>query len=500
MASCKSKYNHHLQQRQSTGILYGMDTNTMDQTIDNEELCTTGSNHAVITWVTPGRAADTTVYVGENPISLAKLTLASDTAFHRAEVPNLKPSTRYWYRVESNGARGSLNSFRTLPRPCGKYLFSFAIFSDSHVAFGDPIGDIREIYLGKLVEYSGDLLTQCILDSKRRNIDLAVITGDLTDSASQLQYIKLRKQLLPCFGDTPYLLCIGNHDKYEKKSGIGEQGFLNYIAGREKTYASRIFREHQFLLIDSCTKNNNWGYIEPAQMQWVESMLRKNIGRPSYLFLHHPNNGLDVWFGIKNYKEFRETIKPFPNVCGIFCGHIHRNKVTTNQLITGNLPYVQLPSTVQYPCAYAVARVYEKGFEYNSYKTSRLDLSEMSREKFILKNGGKAVFAWYSFGSIGDRSFSYFNGRLHRPKQYELSVTAGHAKAMELYRNAQIHDGASLAPAAEAGKSKVILGRYESAHLANQAYRRIYSRYNIKSRIIKEGIYETPKEVDQHAD
>jgi len=477
-----------------------MSKKTINLTINNEELCTAGSNHAVITWVTPEQAADTTVYMGKNQTSLIKLTLASDTVFHRVEVSNLKPSTRYWYQVESNGMRGSLNSFKTLPRPCGKYLFSFAIFSDTHVAFGDPIGDIREIYLGKLVEYSSDLLVQSILDSKRRNIDLAVITGDLTDSASQLQYMGLREQLLPCFGDTPYLLCIGNHDKYIKKSGIGEQGFLDCVADREKTHANRIFREHQFLLIDSCTKNNNWGYIEPAQMQWIESMLRKNIDRPSYLFLHHPSNGLDVWFGIKNYKEFRETIKSFPNVHGVFCGHMHRNKVTANRLITGNLPYVQIPATVQYPCAYAITRVYEKGFEYNSYKISRLDLSEMSRERFILKNRGKAVFAWYGFGGIGDRSFSYFNGRLHHSKQYELSVTASHSKAVEIYRRAQIYDGASLAPAAEAGKSKVILGRHESLYIADQAHRQIFSRYNIKSRIIKEGSYETPKEVDQHVE
>lgn len=444
--------------------------------IINEELCTVGNDHAVITWVTPKRIANTTIYIGEDPVRLNKNTFLSNTEFHWVEVFNLQPSTRYWYRVESNGAKGPLNSFTTLPKPEGKYLFSYALFSDIHISCGDSTADINEIYFGKLVEYSSPLLIQCILDSKRRNIDLAVITGDLTDSASQIQYLVLRDQLLPYFGDTPYLLCIGNHDKYLKESGMGEQGFLNYVAKRENTYTSIIFRDYNFLLIDSCRQEDNWGYIAPDQMQWLENMLRKSRGRPSYLFLHHPCNGLDVWFGIKNYREFLKTIRPFPDVQGVFSGHIHRNKVTTNRLMTGNLPYVEVPATVQFPCAYAVVRVYENGFEYNSYKVSRLDWSEMSRERFILKNGGKAIFTWYGFGGIDDRSFSYFNGRLYRPKQYELSVTVDHKRAIELYEQAQSFDGASLAPAAHISKFKVILGRYESLHLA-QSHRHKFSHY-----------------------
>ena len=463
--------------------------------IKNEELCTVGSDHAVITWTTPGWPANTTVYIGKEQKQLIKHTFASNTEFHKAEVYGLKPSRRYWYQVESNGARGPLNSFNTLPKPKGKYLFSFAVFSDTHISCGDSVGDINEIYFGKLVEYSSILLAQCILDSKRRNIDLAVVTGDLTDSASRLQYLELRNRLLPYFGGIPCLLCIGNHDKYMKDHSIGEQGFLKYVAAREKSYTSLTFRGCRFFLIDSCRQNENRGYIDPAQMQWLESMLKKSGNQPSYLFLHHPCNGTDVWFGVKNHKEFKEIIKPFSSVQGIFSGHMHSNKVTTNRIMTGNRPYVEVPATVQFPCAYAVVRVYKNGFEYNSYKVSRLDLSEMSRERFIFKNGGNALLTWYSFGGIGDRSFSYFDNRLFRPKQYELSVTTDHTNAVELYKYAQSFDGAGLVPAAKAGKSKVILGRYESPLQTARAYRQIFSRYGVKACIIKEGSYELPKEI-----
>jgi Icc protein len=457
--------------------------------IVNEELCTVGSQQAVITWVTPQQPADTSMYLGEDPKQLKKHTFALDREFHYCELYNLKPSTRYWYHVESNGVKGPLSSFMTLPKPQGKYLFSFAIITDAHINYGEVAEDINEIYLGKLVDHANTLLTQCILDSRSRNIDLAVITGDLTDTASSLQYLGLKNQLLPYFGDTPYLLCPGNHDKFTKNGGLGEQGFLNYLAGGKTTYTSTVFKDYLFLLLDSCRQDDNWGYIDPGQLEWLKSVLTENKGRPAFLFMHHPCNGPDLWFGIKNSRELLKTIKPFPNIQGVFCGHVHRNFVTTNRLMTGRRPYVEVPATVQFPCGYAIVRVYENGFEYNSYKISRLDLSELSRERFILKKSGKTILTRYCMGRTGDRSFSYFNDQLYRPRQYEVSVTLDNMKAFGLYEKARSIDGASLIPAFDVNKSKIILGRYDSLQLTIQSFRQRFSRYGVLPRIIEEDRY-----------
>lgn len=454
--------------------------------ITNEELYTVGSRHAVITWVTPRQFTDTSIYIGEDKNNLVKHNFALGTEFHYAEMFNLKPSTRYWYQAESNGVKGSLNSFSTLPRPEGKYLFSFAVISDTHINYGESTEDINEIYFGKLVDYANPLLLQCIQDSKSRHIDLAVITGDLTDSAGRHQYLGLRDELLPYFGGTPYLIGIGNHDKYTKNSGLGENGFLNILVNREKTYTSMLFKDYLFLLIDSCKHDDNWGYIDPVQMQWLENILAANKGRPAFLFLHHPCNGPDLWFGIKNHKEFLKAIRSFPDIQSIFCGHMHRCHVTTNRFLTGNRPYVEVPATIQFPCAYAIVRVYEDGFEYNSYKISRLDLSEMSREQFILKNGGKEILSRYCLSRIGDRNFSYYKNRLFRPRQYELSVTAENTRAMELYEKARSFSGASLIPAYETNKSKIILGRYDSLQLLVQSLEKRYLSHGLKFQITEE--------------
>lgn len=457
--------------------------------IVNEELCTVGSQQAVITWVTPQQRTDSSMYLGEDPKQLKKQTFAWDREFHYIEMYGLKPSTRYWYQVESNGVKGPLSSFTTLPKPPGQHLFSFAIITDTHINYGEVAEDINETYLGKLVDHANTLLTQCILDSKSRHIDLAILPGDLTDTAGSLQYLGLKNQLLPYFGNTPYLLCPGNHDKYTKNDGLGEQGFLDYLAGGKKTYTSTVFKDYLFLLLDSCRQDDNWGYLAPDQLEWLKSTLTENIGRPAFLFLHHPCNGPDLWFGIKNHREFLKMIKFFPDIQGVFCGHIHRNLVTTNRLMTGRRPYVEVPATVQFPCGYAIVQVYENGFQYNSYKVSRLDLSELSRERFILKRGGKAILTRYCMGRIGDRSFSYFNDQLYRPRQYEVSVTLDNMKAFGLYEKARSIDGASLIPAYDANKSKIILGRYDTLHLTMQSFRQKHSRYGGLTRIIEEAGY-----------
>jgi hypothetical protein len=110
----------------------------------------------------------------------------------------------------------------------------------------------------------------------------------------------------------------------------------------------------------------------------------------------------------------------------------------------------------------------------------------MSRERFILKKGGKAVLARYCLGRIGDRSFSYFNNRLFRPKQYELSVTAENTKAMKIYEKARSHDGASLIPAYETNKTKVIFGRFDSLQLIAQLLEQRYLLHGLTFQITEE--------------
>jgi len=457
-----------------------------DIVISNEELCTVGSDHAVISWVTSAPCSAVTVYIGENPARMTGFGTVSNSRYHQVELTGLKPDTVYWYQVTSGRAKGSLNSFRTLPAGGGKQLFKFAVISDAHVPAGSIFNDVNKIYLGKLTEYADVLLVRSIRDVKKRGVDLVVFTGDLTDTATRRQYRELRYRLLPHLGGTPFCLCPGNHDKFTRYGGVGEEGFYEYLSGRRPAWREFFFREHQFLLLDSCRPDDNWGFMGEDQLQWLEQRLHAGGGRPAFIFLHHPSHGFDLWFGLKNHRDLLNIIKKFPAVRGVFCGHMHRSKVTRYRAATGDVPFVEVPATVQYPCACAVVKVCENGFEYNAYKLTRPDLSEKSRERFILKNGGRAVFTRYSFGGLGDRSFAFYGGVLYRPRLYELSVTFEHEKAVALYERLRLDEGASLAPA-EAGRTRVVLGRFATVQAAFRARRRKFSLYQVKARIVEEG-------------
>ena len=460
--------------------------------ISNEELCTIGSDHAVVTWVTSRPCPRVTVRIGEDPTRLAGVTVMSDSEYHSVELTGLQPATRYWYQVESAGARGSLSCFQTLPAPEGKYLFSFGIITDAHVSAEHTFNDPNRLFLGKLSEHADVLLTQAILDAQERKVDLVVFTGDLTDTGDRSQYLQVRDEVLPSLGRTPYLLCIGNHDKFTRYGGVGERGFYEYLAVRERGYQSTGFKGYNFVLLDACLENDNLGYLDAAQLEWLEGTLRESGGRPAFVFLHHPANGFDLWFGLRNGQDLTRLIGRFPCVQGVFCGHMHRAKITTDRPDKGDLPYVEVPATVQYPCAYAVVRVYEKGYEYNSYKVSRLDLSELSRDRFILKSGGQAVFTWYSLGGLGDRCFSYSNGLLQRPELYELSITLNQARALRFYQQTQATGGSSLAPV-NAGTTRVVLGRFSCLGLAQRAHREKAALYGVHAAISDATIKRTPR-------
>jgi hypothetical protein len=90
------------EEKQSRGVPGLYDALTGWKTvIANEEFCTAGSDHAVVTWVTPGQKTDTSIYVGNTPANMVRYTFGQESEYHYAEIPGLKPSTRYWYQLSS---------------------------------------------------------------------------------------------------------------------------------------------------------------------------------------------------------------------------------------------------------------------------------------------------------------------------------------------------------------------------------------------------------------
>jgi predicted phosphodiesterase len=75
-------------------------------------------------------AADSEVNWGETPDCVNTESIADTTRMHVVKLSGLKPETTYYYRIRSNKIHGSINTFRTAPKP--ETPFKFAVWGDSH--------------------------------------------------------------------------------------------------------------------------------------------------------------------------------------------------------------------------------------------------------------------------------------------------------------------------------------------------------------------------------
>ncbi|MEW5762734.1 MAG: hypothetical protein AB1776_06000, partial [Bacillota bacterium] len=233
-------------------------------------------------------------------------------------------------------------------------------------------------------------------------------------------------------------------------------------------------------------RDANRGRLDAVQLAWLEHALRQDPGSPAFLLLHHPAGGPDLWRGLANPGALWRVIRGFPAIQGVFSGHVHRCLVTSG--IPAGTPHVELPATMQFPCGYGFVRVYEKGFTYNAYKVKRLDLVAASREAVRFGTVGQALYASYAAGGVGDRNLTRtLEGRTHRPAFLEVSAVLRPREARELFARVQPYPGAAVFPAAQEGRERVVLGRYESWTEADGLRRTLASQLGLRASISPEG-------------
>jgi Calcineurin-like phosphoesterase len=118
--------------------------------------------------------------------------------------------------------------------------------------------------------------------------------------------------------DAPYYQIPGNHDTHSKQA--------------RKIYGRRFGRFHQsfdyqdchFVLLDN-TERERWGYLGPAQLEWLRTDLQQTRARSVFVFLHFP-----VWeperITPEYYEFWAQTLHPLfkqSRVRAVFAGHYH---------------------------------------------------------------------------------------------------------------------------------------------------------------------------------
>ena len=165
------------------------------------------------------------------------------------------------------------------------------------------------------------------------SIDVAIVTGDLTDSGQIEEYKEFDKILSSL--QMPWFVIPGNHD-----NNLNLMKFFNkhdYLPRNEK-YCNYVIDKYPFTLmgLDTTVPGENYGELCDESLRWLELNLKRYSKKPTFLFMHHHPfltgiYGMDNQ-NLKNSFEFFEILKLHPQVKHIACGHVHR---ATETVING---------------------------------------------------------------------------------------------------------------------------------------------------------------------
>ncbi len=379
--------------------------------VSEPELVTVSEQEAVFTWVTDARSNSFIHFETQSHEEILDVS-GVPTRYHYAVIGGLVPDTIYTYRLRSGDmfapvTERSPGVFRTLPRPPGEFLFDFATINDTHV--GEEIAGLICI-AGKCLgdgfaspwpEHPYWRFTNEAACAAINEIGPAFVIhkGDVSSEFQKQEFVTA-KAIFDSL-HMSYHVIRGNHDRPTER---GDDYFKETFA-LESTYRFFTYMEHVFILLDSVEPHTGLPHIDDQQLQWLADVLASFPRHKVFIFLHHPVTDAARFWSLVPSERLRlvELIARHGNVVGVFSGHSHRACVTADPM-TGMLPFVETPSTKEYPGGFAYYRVHSGGYIQTFYRTS----CEHCLPWFELTKGEYWGLApRILFGRIQDRNFVY---------------------------------------------------------------------------------------------
>jgi len=413
-------------------------------TITRVELVTVTDTTAVLTWET-SEPADTVVRYGTQGNRLDRTAAPGGPPgrYHYCEITGLRPGTQYSFLCQSGTAQAGAGPrepgrFTTLVPPPGRELFSFATMTDLHVG---QQRTARLVLHGKVISEGvrwreADVplwrlaVGASIDEINARRPAFTVIKGDITEGLSAEEFPAARDLLGRL--KSPYYVVRGNHDAlnpFLRTFGLAQSwyGFdregVHFVVLDTEPLAEAgdpvLDRELTWLAKDLMEHKRQWTFVfghRPVEPKLArrsgeplsEELLRMSEGLIGRLYGPAATRTIDKATGhAPNVSEasarrLAELLRRHGRIAGVFAGHLHRNYVGYWPEETGNLPYVETASTKEYPCGYAITRVFSGGYMHNYY-TPRdprcLEWSATTREAYA-KIGLQS-----KAGSLAERSF-----------------------------------------------------------------------------------------------
>jgi len=161
--------------------------------------------------------------------------------------------------------------------------------------------------------------------------DRLILTGDLTNSGTAIEYDRLARNLQTLPWPVTYLL--GNHDRRAgfcqrfPEAAVDADGFVQTVVDLPEALLICLDT------LDEGGEPKQSGFLCDTRLDWLKSALTGAADRDVIVFLHHPPfltgfGGMDS-IGLRNRSELLAMLNAHGRVRLIVAGHIHRT-------ITGN--------------------------------------------------------------------------------------------------------------------------------------------------------------------
>ncbi len=159
-------------------------------------------------------------------------------------------------------------------------------------------------------------------------IDMAIVTGDLTDFGTTEEYQRFRDIMAPL--QIPYRVIPGNHDTPEAmRAGFSDQdwmpktGPLNWI---------QHFADLTLIGLDSTVDGAAHGHLTNATLKYLQEQLNALQNKLVIVALHHPpfltgKEKMDIQ-NLRESSALKDIVSAYQGELKLICGHVHRNIVT----------------------------------------------------------------------------------------------------------------------------------------------------------------------------
>jgi 3',5'-cyclic AMP phosphodiesterase CpdA len=170
-----------------------------------------------------------------------------------------------------------------------------------------------------------------------------LVTGDLAEVAAPAAYEAAREELSRL--DAPFHVLPGNHDDRALLRGC----FDLPGEGAEPIQYSLDLGPLRVLALDTVVPGSDGGALDGGRLDWIESELGHQPGRPTLIAMHHPplQTAVPVWDEIAlagaDRDALGELVAASPQVVGLVAGHLHR---TVFSQLAGR-PVVAIPSVYE---------------------------------------------------------------------------------------------------------------------------------------------------------